>query len=222
MTKNQSAKSRLSKSPIKVVLLALLATTATFSSALAAPATDIKWRETSLPPSSVISVNELANSNSNGKKTWAVKGDCSINKAKTQVTTKPSGTCIVTLKIAKKGSFKAIAATKALSISGSGATNTSATGGTTVTTVATVATTSNSPIYYTPAPMSVILKRSLPGKTLSALSAVSNRTKFMIGDNSSGALAANYLTIDSASSYAAPAAQLTAQTLSERYFQCSS
>ena len=211
MTKNRLAKNQLVKSPIKIVLLALLAATATFSSALAAPATDIKWRETSLPPSAVISVKELANSNSNGKKTWNVKGDCSINKAKTQVTTKPSGSCIVTLKIAKKGSFKAIAATKALSIGGSGATNTSATTGTTVTTIATVATTSNSPIYYTPAPMSVILKRSLPGKTLSALSAVSNRTKFMIGDNSSGALAANYLTIDSASSYAAPAAPLTAQ-----------
>jgi len=164
-------KNRITKSPIKVVLLALLATTVTFSSALAAPATDIKWRESSLPPSSVISVNELANSNSNGKKTWNVKGDCSINKAKTQVTTKPSGTCIVTLKIAKKGSFKAIAATKAMLISTPGATNTSATTGTTAptnttaTTVATTVATTSSPIYYTPAPMSVILKRSLPGKT---------------------------------------------------------
>ncbi len=213
MTKN-----RLTKSPIKVVLLALLATTVTFSSALAATAANINWRETPLPPSSVISVNELANSNSNGKKTWIVKGNCSINKAKTQVTTKPSGTCIVTLKIAKKGNFKAIAATKAMLISTPGATNTSATTGTTAptnttaTTVATTVATTSSPIYYTPAPMSVILKRSLPGKTLSALSSVSNRTKFMIGDNSSGAHSANYLTINSASSYAAPAATLTAQT----------
>jgi hypothetical protein len=97
--------------------------------------------------------------------------------------------------IAKNGNQKAIVATRNISIASAGG-----------------ETTNSSPIYYTPAPMSVILKRSLPGKTLSALSAVSNRTKFMIGDNSSGALAANYLTIDSASSYAAPAAPLTAQT----------
>jgi hypothetical protein len=63
-------------------------------------------------------------------------------------------------------------------ISTPGATNTSATTGTTAptnttaTTVATTVATTSSPIYYTPAPMSVILKRSLPGKTLSALSAI--------------------------------------------------
>jgi hypothetical protein len=210
------------KKPALVVLFSIFVATANFSSALAAPATDIKWRETPLPPSSVISVNELANSNSSGKKTWAVKGDCSIDKAKTQITTMASGTCIVTLKIAKKASFKAITATKALSISGSGATNTSATtatGGsttattaTTVTTVATTVASTSSPIYYTPAPFSVILKKSVPGKTLSALSAVANRSKFVLADASSGSLSSNFLTIDSSSAYSAPAASFTAQT----------
>ena len=73
--------------------------------------------------------------------------------------------------IAKKGNDKTTVATRNIAI---------ATAGSDATT--------SSPIYYTPAPMSVILKRSLPGITLSALSTVSNRTKFMIGDNSSGAL----------------------------------
>ena len=204
------------KKPSLVVLFSILVATASFSNVSAAPTTDLKWRESALPPSSVISVNELANSNSSGKKTWAVKGDCSIDKAKTQVTTMASGTCIVTLKIAKKASFKAISGSRAFAISGAGG-STTATGGsttatTTSTTVATTVASTSSAIYYTPAPFSVILKKSLPGKTLSALSAVGNRTKFVLADASSGALSSNFLTIDSSSAYSAPAASFTAQT----------
>jgi len=97
--------------------------------------------------------------------------------------------------IAKKGNDKTTVATRNIAI---------ATAGSDATT--------SSPIYYTPAPFSVILKKSVPGKTLSALSAVANRSKFVLADASSGSLSSNFLTIDSSSAYSAPAASFTAQT----------
>ncbi len=75
----------------------------------------ITWKTSTLAPVSTVTATTLVSTNSSGKKTWAVSGNCSIKGIK--ITTKSSGTCKVKLTVAAKGSYKARTSTKKMTIS---------------------------------------------------------------------------------------------------------
>ena len=87
----------------------------------------ITWKTSTLAPSSTVVASSLVSTNSSGKKTWSVSGDCTVKSNK--ITTKASGTCKVKLTVAAKGSYKAKSSTKKMTITaGSNANSLTASG----------------------------------------------------------------------------------------------
>jgi hypothetical protein len=69
---------------------------------------------------------------------------------------------------------------------------------------------SDATVYYTPAPFSQTLTKSLPGKTLTSLAVLCDRAKFLISTSSNADLSNQYLAIDN--SFTATTSVLLAQT----------
>ena len=74
----------------------------------------ITWKTGTLVASTTVSATSLVSTNSSGKKTWSVSGNCTLKG--TKITAKASGTCKVKLTIAAKGAYKARTSTKTMTI----------------------------------------------------------------------------------------------------------
>jgi len=65
------------------------------------------WEKTWFVASSTVTLKTLVSTPSTGAKTWSVSGSCSLNKAKSAIAVKSTGSCTVTLRVAQKGKYKA-------------------------------------------------------------------------------------------------------------------
>lgn len=74
--------------------------TAMTGGASAATGPTVTWKTSTLSPSSSTKTSTLLTTNSKGKQSWSVSGNCSLSKS--SITTKTSGICKVTVKIAAK------------------------------------------------------------------------------------------------------------------------
>ena len=103
-----------------VAVVALLAIAAWSSpvamtgSASAATGPTVKWKISTLRPSSSIKTSTLLATNSKGKQSWSVRGNCSLSKSR--ITTKTSGKCKVTVKIAAKQPYSSRTIVKTFTI----------------------------------------------------------------------------------------------------------
>lgn len=70
----------------------------------------VTWKVSSLLPSSNIKTSAIASTNSAGKQTWTVKGNCSLSGSRIKTTS--TGTCSITLTIAKKSPYSSRAVHK--------------------------------------------------------------------------------------------------------------
>jgi len=205
------------------------------------------WKKTWLVASTSVTLKTLVSTPSTGTKTWSVSGSCSLNKAKSAIVVKSTGSCTVTLRVTQKGKYKAAKVVKKFVIrpkgyvgsdtspvttlapgagTGSGSntgTGTSAgacesSGSSVIATsvssepvkAAAAVAVSDATVYYTPAPFTQTLTKSLPGKTLTSLAVLCDRAKFLISTSSTAELSNQYFAIDN--SFAASTSVLTAQT----------
>jgi polyhydroxybutyrate depolymerase len=106
-------KRRLSRSLLMTGLV-LGITFSSVSIASAARIPTITWKVKTLAPSVSIRVDLIAASNSTGKKTWTVKGACSLKAGK--IITKSKGNCSVRLSISAKNPFASRSSTRSLPI----------------------------------------------------------------------------------------------------------
>lgn len=84
-------------------------------SGLSATTPSITWKLSSLPPNSKVKTSSVATTNSKGKKSWKVSGNCSLSGS--HISTKPSGRCSVTFTIAAQSPFGSRSSHKSLPIS---------------------------------------------------------------------------------------------------------
>jgi hypothetical protein len=89
-------------------LSGLILSLVVFSSSMVSPVDAastpiLKWKVSTLNPSTSYRTSALASINSTGSKTWTVSGSCKLKAGK--ITTKASGFCTVKLKVGSKGKF---------------------------------------------------------------------------------------------------------------------
>lgn len=205
------------------------------------------WKKTWLVASTSVTLKTLVSTPSTGTKTWSVSGSCSLNKAKSAIVVKSTGSCTVTLRVTQKGKYKAAKVVKKFVIrpkgyvgsdtspvttlapgAGTGSGSNTGTGtsvgacessgssviATSVSSepvkAAAAVAVSDATVYYTPAPFTQTLTKSLPGKTLTSLAVLCDRAKFLISTSSTAELSNQYFAIDN--SFAASTSVLTAQT----------
>ncbi len=90
----------------------------TAGSVTAATSTTVTWKVTSLTAGQVKSLSAVAKTNSSGVKTWSKKGSCTLTpKSKpTTLTMGSTGSCTLTLKIAKSGKYPAKTTTTTITL----------------------------------------------------------------------------------------------------------
>lgn len=144
-----------------LLLVGVLAGVLVGSSAGAAPSTTVSWKVSSLMAGEARNLSAVVSTNSPGVKTWSKKGSCTLTPASkpTKVTMGSTGSCLLTLKIAKAKSYPAKSSTKTITLAISSTTttakpitNTTAAPATTTTTVRpTTTTTTGAPTTTTTA-----------------------------------------------------------------------
>ena len=87
-------------------------------SAIAAPSTTVTWKVSSLAPRQVINLSAVVSTNSSGIKTWSKTGSCTLTPSNkpTKLTMGTSGSCVLTLKIAKSKSYPAKSSKKTITL----------------------------------------------------------------------------------------------------------
>lgn len=87
-------------------------------SAIAAPSTTVTWKVSSLAPRQVINLSAVVSTNSSGIKTWSKTGSCTLmpSNKPTKLTMGTSGSCVLTLKIAKSKSYPAKLSKKTITL----------------------------------------------------------------------------------------------------------
>ena len=87
-------------------------------SAIAAPSTTVTWKVSSLAPRQVINLSAVVSTNSSGVKTWSKTGSCTLTPSNkpTKLTMGTSGSCVLTLKIAKSKSYPAKSSKKTITL----------------------------------------------------------------------------------------------------------
>lgn len=125
---------------VAMLLISSLAVVAVVDSVTAAPSTTVTWKVSSLAPSQVINLSAMVSTNSPGVKTWTKKGSCTLTPTSkpTRLIMGSTGSCTLTLKIAKSKNYPAKSSTKAINL----AIKTS-------TTVASIPTTTSAPVINT-------------------------------------------------------------------------
>lgn len=101
------------------LLVAGLLIGAAFSGSVsAASATKVTWKVSSLAAGQVQSLSAIATTNSRGVKTWSKKGSCSLTpKSKpSKLTMGTTGSCVLTLKIAKTKTLPSKTSTKTITL----------------------------------------------------------------------------------------------------------
>lgn len=199
------------------------------------------WKKTWLVASTSVTLKSLVSTPSTGAKTWSVSGSCALNKSKSAIAVKSTGSCTVTLRVAQKGKYKAVKVVKKFVIrpkgyvgsdtspvttlapgagtgTGTGVSACEGSGSSVIATsvssepvkAAAAVAVSDATVYYTPAPFTQTLTKSLPGKTLTSLAVLCDRAKFLISTSGTAELSNQYFAIDN--SFAASTSALTAQT----------
>ena len=97
-----------------VLVVAGLLGGVTASSVAAATSTTVTWKVSSLTAGQVKSLAAIASSNSSGVKTWSKTGSCVLSPSSkpTTLTMGSTGSCTLTLNIAKSGNYLAKTSTK--------------------------------------------------------------------------------------------------------------
>jgi hypothetical protein len=97
-----------------VVLLAIISS----GSVAAATTTKVTWKISSLTAAQVKNLSAVVSTNSPGVKTWSKKGSCILTPSRkpTRLTMGATGSCRLTLKIAKSGVFPARTSQKTITI----------------------------------------------------------------------------------------------------------
>lgn len=101
-----------------LLLVGVLAGVLVGSSAGAAPSTTVSWKVSSLMAGEARNLSAVVSTNSPGVKTWSKKGSCTLTPASkpTKVTMGSTGSCVLTLKIAKAKSYPAKSSTKTITL----------------------------------------------------------------------------------------------------------
>ena len=160
-------------------------------SAGAAPSTTVTWKVSSLKAGEAKNLSAVVSTNSPGAKTWSKKGSCTLTPV-----TKPSklimgstGSCVLTLKIAKAKSFPAKSSLKTISLIMPTTTTTTAT--------APTRTITQSGFAFTPTNLSISV-----GQTVSFVVNASHDVTWRNGDPGRDATGAPYArTFSSAGTY---------------------
>lgn len=100
------------------LLVGVLAGVFVVDSAGAAPTTTVSWKVSSLMAGEARNLSAVVSTNSPGVKTWSKKGSCTLTPASkpTKVTMGSTGSCVLTLKIAKAKSYPAKSSTKTITL----------------------------------------------------------------------------------------------------------
>ena len=87
-------------------------------SVTAGPSTKVTWKVSSLQVGQVKNLSAVVSTNSSGLKTWSKKGSCTLTPTKkpTKLTMGATGSCVLTLKIAKSKSYPAISSKKTITL----------------------------------------------------------------------------------------------------------
>jgi len=88
------------------------------SSTSAAPSTTVAWKVSSLVAGESKNLSAMVSTNSPGTKTWSKTGSCTLTPAKkpTKLIMGSTGSCVVTLKIAKSKSYPAKSSRKTITL----------------------------------------------------------------------------------------------------------
>ena len=137
-----------------LLLVGVLAGVLVGSSAGAAPSTTVSWKVSSLMAGEARNLSAVVSTNSPGVKTWSKKGSCTLTPASkpTKVTMGSTGSCVLTLKIAKAKSYPAKSSTKTITL---------AIPPTTTTTAAPTRTITQSGFAFTPTSLSISIGQSV-------------------------------------------------------------
>ena len=137
-----------------LLLVGVLAGVLVGSSAGAAPSTTVSWKVSSLMAGEARNLSAVFSTNSPGVKTWSKKGSCTLTPASkpTKVTMGSTGSCVLTLKIAKAKSYPAKSSTKTITL---------AIPPTTTTTAAPTRTITQSGFAFTPTSLSISIGQSV-------------------------------------------------------------
>ena len=143
-----------------LLLVGVLAGVLVGSSAGAAPSTTVSWKVSPLMAGEARNLSAVVSTNSPGVKTWSKKGSCTLTPASkpTKVTMGSTGSCVLTLKIAKAKSYPAKSSTKTITLIVPTTTGAPAT--TTTTAVAT-RTITQSGFAFTPTNLSISIGQSV-------------------------------------------------------------
>ncbi len=144
-----------------LLLVGVLASVLVGSSAGAAPSTTVSWKVSSLMAGEARNLSAVVSTNSPGVKTWSKKGSCTLTPASkpTKVTMGSTGSCVLTLKIAKAKSYPAKSSTKTITLAIPPTTTTGAP--TTTTTAAPTRTITQSGFAFTPTSLSISIGQSV-------------------------------------------------------------
>jgi hypothetical protein len=136
-----------------LLLVGVLAAVAVGGSVAAAPTTKVTWKVSSLMAGEAKKLSAVVSTNSPGVKTWLKKGTCTLTPTRkpTRVKMGASGSCLLTLKIAKSKNYPARTSKKRISLVAPATTTT-----TTVAPTTTIAPTTTVPITTTVAPATTV------------------------------------------------------------------
>ena len=175
-----------------LLLVGVLAAVAVGGSVAAAPTTKVTWKVSSLMAGEAKNLSAVVSTNSPGAKTWSKKGSCTLTPASkpTKVTMGSTGSCVLTLKIAKAKSFPAKSSSKTISLIMPTTTTTTAT--------APTRTITQSGFAFTPTNLSISV-----GQTVSFVVNASHDVTWRNGDPGRDATGAPYSrTFSTAGAYA--------------------
>jgi plastocyanin len=100
------------------LLVGILAGVFVGGSAGAAPSTTVTWKVSSLMAGEAKNLSAVVSTNSPGVKTWSKNGSCTLTPASkpTKLTMGSTGSCVLTLKIAKSKNYPAKSSSKTISL----------------------------------------------------------------------------------------------------------
>ena len=170
------------------LLASILAGVFVGGSAGAAPTTTVMWKVSSLMAGEAKNLSAVVSTNSPGTKTWLKRGSCQLTPVAkpSKLTMGSTGSCVLTLKIAKSKGYPAKSSSKTISLMVL-ATTTTTTTTTTAAPPASAATVSNSGFSFSPSNTRISV-----GQSVSFNVSSSHNVRWQDGDPGRGATGAAY------------------------------
>ncbi len=170
------------------LLASILAGVFVGGSAGAAPTTTVMWKVSSLMAGEAKNLSAVVSTNSPGTKTWLKRGSCTLTPVAkpSKLTMGSTGSCVLTLKIAKSKGYPAKSSSKTISLMVL-ATTTTTTTTTTAAPPASAATVSNSGFSFSPSNTRISV-----GQSVSFNVSSSHNVRWQDGDPGRGATGAAY------------------------------